>query len=108
VVADGVNLFTSIPHVAAREDLMDTTPLGAFASTARASNRLLYADLRRLRRDILPSGARTREEVEALLSLDGVERVDEDWPRYLARTVTEFVLATSDSPPARPSSSAVR
>jgi hypothetical protein len=47
---------------------------------------------------MLPTGARTREEVEALLSLDWIERVDEDWPRYLARTVSEFVLATSDPP----------
>jgi hypothetical protein len=77
---------------------MDTTPLGVFASKARASNRLLYGDLRRLQRDVLPTGARSREEVEALLSLDWVERVDEDWPRYLATTVSEFVLSTSDPP----------
>jgi hypothetical protein len=77
---------------------MDATPLGVFVSKARSSNRLLYGDLRRLQRDVLPTGARTREEVEALLSLDWIERVDEDWPRYLAMTVSEFVLATSDPP----------
>src|SRR5687768_3343988 len=93
-----MGLFIPIAHVAAREDLMDTTPLGLFATKARASNRLLYGDLRRLRRDLLPPGARSREEVEVLLTLDSIERVDRDWPRYLAMTVTEFVLSTADPP----------
>jgi hypothetical protein len=75
---------------------MDATPLGVFATKARTSNRLLYGDLRRLRRDVLPTGARSREEIEVLLSLDWIERVDRDWPRYLAMTVSEFVLSTSD------------
>jgi hypothetical protein len=77
---------------------MDTTPLGLFATKARSSNRLLYGDLRRLRRDVLPTGARSREEIEVLLSLDWIERVDRDWPRYLAMTVSEFVLSTADPP----------
>ena len=77
---------------------MDTTPLRAFASKARASNRLLYGDLRRLQRDVLPTGATSREEIETLLSLDWIERVDRDWRRYLAMTVSEFVLSTSDPP----------
>jgi hypothetical protein len=47
---------------------MDTTPLRVFATKARASNRLLYGDLRRLQRDVLPAGATSREEVEILLS----------------------------------------
>jgi hypothetical protein len=75
---------------------MDTTPVGLFATKARASNRLLYGDLRRLQRDVLPTGARTREEVEALLTLDSSERVDRDWPGYLARVVTEYVLSISE------------
>ena len=77
---------------------MDTTPLRAFASKARASNRLLYGDLRRLQRDVLPAGAVTREEIELLLSLDGIGRLDDGWPRYLATTVSEFVLSTADPP----------
>ena len=77
---------------------MDTTPLGVFASKARASNRLLYGDLRRLQRDVLPTGAQTREEVEILLALDGIERVDDGWLEYLARTASEFVLSTADPP----------
>ncbi len=75
---------------------MDTTPLDLFATKARASNRLIYGDLRRLRRDVLPTGATSREEVEILLTLDSIERVDRDWPRYLAMTVSEFVLSTSE------------
>src|SRR5918994_1557189 len=78
--------------------LMDTTPLGLFATKARASNRLLYGDLRRLRRDVLPTGATSRDEVEVLLSLDWIERVDRNWPRYLAITVSRFVLSTADPP----------
>jgi hypothetical protein len=77
---------------------MDTTPLGVFVSKARSSNRLLYGDLRRLRRDVLPIGATSREEIETLLSLDRIERVDAGWPGYLATTVSEFVLVTSDPP----------
>jgi hypothetical protein len=77
---------------------MDTTPLCVFATKARSSNRLLYGDLRRLQRDVLPTGATSRKEVEVLLSLDWIERVDRVWPRYLAITVSEFVLSTSDPP----------
>jgi hypothetical protein len=44
----------------------------------------------------MPTGARSRDKVEALLALDW--RVDRDWPGYLARTVSEFVLSTSDPP----------
>ena len=76
----------------------ETTPLCVFVAKAQASNRLLYGDLRRLQRDVLPTGATSREDVEALLSLDWIERVDKDWPGYLARVVTDFVLSMSDPP----------
>ena len=76
----------------------ETTPLDVFVAKARASNRLLYGDLRRLQRDILPTGATSREDVEALLSLDWIERVDKEWPGYLARVVTDFVLSMSNPP----------
>jgi hypothetical protein len=46
---------------------MDTAPLTLFARKVSASNHLLFADLRRLRRDILPEGITTREEAEVLL-----------------------------------------
>jgi hypothetical protein len=75
---------------------MDTAPLTLFARKVSASNRLLFADLRRLRRDILPNGITTREEVEVLLGLDHLERLDEEWPAYLAEAVAAFVIAASE------------
>ena len=72
---------------------MHTTPLEAFVAKVTRSNRVLYADFRRLRRDILPAGPTSRAEVEALLGLDRIEQTEEDWPAYLTRTVADFVLA---------------
>jgi hypothetical protein len=75
---------------------MDTAPLTLFAQKVSASNRLLFADLRRLRRDILPDGITSREEAEVLLGLDHLERLDEEWPAYLAEAVAVFVIAASE------------
>jgi hypothetical protein len=75
---------------------MDTAPLTLFARKVSASNRLLFADLRRLRRDILPDGITSREEAEVLLGLDHLERLDEEWPAYLAEAVAAFVIAASE------------
>jgi hypothetical protein len=77
---------------------MDTAPLTLFARKVSTSNRLLFADLRRLRRDILPHGITSREEVEVLLGLDHIERLDEEWAAYLVEAVTAFVLSASGSP----------
>ena len=77
---------------------MDTTPLCVFATKVTASNRIVFGDLRRLQRDVLPTGATSREEVEALLSLDSLGQLDDDWPDYLVATVTDFVLSTSHPP----------
>ena len=77
---------------------MDTTPLGVFVTKATASNRIVFGDLRRLQRDVLPTGATSREEVEALLSLDSLGQLDDDWPDYLVATVRDFVLSTSNPP----------
>jgi len=74
---------------------MDTTPLCVFATKVTASNRIVFGDLRRLQRDVLPTGATSREEVEALLSLDSLGQLDDDWPDYLVTTVKSFVLSTS-------------
>ena len=75
---------------------MDTTPLCVFVSKVTASNRIVFGDLRRLQRDVLPTGPTTREEIETLLSLDSLGNVDEDWPGYLVTTVGDLVLSTSD------------
>ena len=77
---------------------MNTTPLCQFVHKVTASNRIVFGDLRRLQRNVLPTGATSREEVETLLSLDGMGQLDEDWPEYLVRTVKDFVLSASDPP----------
>src|SRR5918993_899208 len=77
---------------------MDTASLILFARKVSASNSLLFADLRRLRRDILPDGITSREEAEVLLGLDHLERLDEEWPAYLAEAVAVFVIAASEPP----------
>jgi hypothetical protein len=77
---------------------MDTAPLTLFAQKVSASNRLLFADLRRLRRDILPNGITSREEAEVLLGLDHIERLDDEWPAYLAEAVTAFILSATEPP----------
>ena len=93
-----MGLFIPSAHVAAREDPHGHHPTSRVRQQARASKRLLYGDLRRLQRDVLPTGATSREEVEVLLSLDRIERVDDGWLEYLARTASEFVLWTADPP----------
>ena len=77
---------------------MDTTPLCVFVNKVTASNRIVFGDLRRLQRDVLPSGPSSGEEIEILLSLDSMGQVDEDWPEYLVETVVRFVLSTSNPP----------
>ena len=37
-------------------------------------------------------------EIELLVSLGGIARLDDGWPGYLATTVSEFVLSTADPP----------
>jgi len=69
---------------------MDTTPLCVFVTKVTASHRIVFGDLRRLQRDVLPTGATSREEVETLLSLDSMGNVDEDWPGYLVTTVKDL------------------
>jgi hypothetical protein len=72
---------------------MDTAPLTLFARKVSTNGRLLFADLRRLQRDILPNGIATREEAEILLSLDHLGRLDQAWLPYLVDAVTTFVSA---------------
>ena len=85
---------------------MDTAPLTLFAQKVSASNRLLFADLRRLRRDILPNGITSREEAEVLLGLDHLERLDDEWPAYLAEAVAAFILSASEPPAFDPTTTA--
>jgi hypothetical protein len=75
---------------------MKTTSLHAFVSKRSASGRLGFGDLRRLQRDVLPDGPRSREEVEALIVLDKVlERLDDAWPGYLVAAVKTFMVSAA-------------
>jgi hypothetical protein len=78
---------------------MRASSLNAFVAKVRAGNRLLFGDLRRLQRDILPAGPATRRDVEALLELDrSIDRADEGWPAYLVAAVKAFVIGDSEAP----------
>jgi hypothetical protein len=64
-----------------------------FVLNAVEINRIRYADLRRLQRDILPFRITTQQEAEMLLSLDAtVERADRDWREYLVPAVAQFAV----------------
>jgi len=64
-----------------------------FILNAVEANRVRYADLRRLQRDILPVRITSTQEAEMLLSLDGtIERADRDWREYLVPAVAQFVV----------------
>src|SRR3989337_4154726 len=70
-----------------------STTLRDFVLNAVEMNRIRFADLRRLQRDILPYRITTRQEVEMLLSLDAsIERADRDWRRYLVPAVAQFAV----------------
>jgi hypothetical protein len=70
-----------------------STTLRDFVLNAVEMNRIRFADLRRLQRDILPYRITRREEAEMLLSLDAtVERADRDWREYLVPAVAQFVV----------------
>ena len=72
---------------------MSTTTLRDFILNAVEMNRIRFADLRRLQRNILPHRITTQEEAEMLLSLDAtVERADRDWREYLVPAVAQFVV----------------
>jgi hypothetical protein len=75
---------------------MSNTALQAFIGKVLATRRLLYADVQRLQRTVLPDGIATRAEAEALIALEGVlDRIDEGWSGYLANALSAFVLSTS-------------
>lgn len=73
--------------------------LREFISNVLAHERLRFGDLRRLQRDVLPTGIATRDEAEALIALDqALHKADVDWPGYLATVVKEFVLSCGHPP----------
>ena len=55
-----------------------------FVTKAVETNRIRFADLRRLQRDILPYRITSRDEAELLLALDAaIQRADRDWREYV-------------------------
>ena len=72
---------------------MSRTSLQQFVARALADDRILFGDLKRLQRDILPARITTREEAEILLFLDAaVHRADREWAVYLTATVRDFAI----------------
>jgi hypothetical protein len=80
------------------EDEMDpqainTSKLDAFAARARAAGRILYGDVCRLQRDVLPDGITSREEVRILLDLDrAIPRKDLSFSEFLVTSIVSFVV----------------
>jgi hypothetical protein len=72
---------------------MSRTALHQFVARVLADDRILFGDLKRLQRDILPARITTREEAEILLFLDSaVHRTDREWTAYLTTTVRDFAI----------------
>jgi hypothetical protein len=64
-----------------------------FVGKALEHDRILFGDIRRLQRDILPARITTREQAEVLIALDrSVDRADREWRRYLIATVRDFAI----------------
>ncbi len=75
---------------------MDNPALEKFIARACQARRIGFGDLKRLQRDILPDGASTPEEAEALLALDGVvNKADDAWLSYLSGVCRDFVLRSN-------------
>ena len=63
---------------------MSTSSLQEFVAKIATRNRITFADVRRLQRDILPDGVVDREQAELLLGIDRrVARADNAWADWL-------------------------
>ena len=72
---------------------MSTTSLHHFVDRVLAEDRILFADIKRLQRDILPAPITSREDAEILLFLDSaVHRTDRAWAAYLIVTIRDFAV----------------
>jgi hypothetical protein len=72
---------------------MSRMSLHDFVARVLADDRILFADLKRLQRDILPERITSREEAEILLFLDSViHRADREWTAYLTATIRDFAV----------------
>jgi hypothetical protein len=72
---------------------MSRMSLHDFVARVLADDRILFADLKRLQRDVLPERITSREEAEILLFLDSViHRADREWTAYLTATIRDFAV----------------
>jgi hypothetical protein len=72
---------------------MSRMSLHDFVARVLADDRILFADLKRLQRDILPERITSRQEAEILLFLDSViHRADREWTVYLTTTIRDFAI----------------
>jgi hypothetical protein len=76
-----------------RHQSMKNTKLQDFIAKTAATSRIIFGDVRRLQRDILPDGISTREQAELLVRLDGqVRRADRAWTEWLVEAVVDFAV----------------
>lgn len=72
---------------------MSRMSLHDFVARVLADDRILFADLKRLQRDVLPERITSREEAEILLFLDSVvHRADREWTAYLTAIIRDFAV----------------
>ena len=72
---------------------MEHSRLSDFVKKVSFSRAVAFGDIKRLQRALLPNGAMTRDQVEALIALDAaVRRADPAWAAYLTSTVVDFVV----------------
>ena len=70
--------------------------LEALAAQACDAACISSADIRKLRRDILPDGLISREEAEILMTIDrSISSVDAGWDDFLVENLVDFVVWTS-------------
>jgi hypothetical protein len=66
--------------------------LQEFVSNIISKGQITFGDVRRLQRGCLPTGISSREELEALISLNSkIARSDKTWAQWLVPAVVDFV-----------------
>src|SRR3954454_21184497 len=84
---------TGLQQRPGRRQQMINSSLQAFASNVHKAGRISFGDVKRLQRDILPDGIRTRAEPELLLTLDQtISRADRAFADWLVAMMVDFVV----------------
>jgi hypothetical protein len=72
---------------------MTNTSLQDFVTNIIARRHLTFGDVRRLQRDCLPGGLKTREHAEMLICLNGkIDRADKAWAQWLVAAIADFAV----------------